>query len=305
MRGFLLMSNGDNSDPPVRWPKDPPNGLPISHGKDEEGRDRDAGFVFRGTKIIDGKPHIYMWFTQSRQSQKLACEENATYQFEQPSVTITTANGTWDVTAKARKQMNGLGKNTKPIKTTIGGELIWGEPTPDYQPDWVKKENERRKKQGKKPLPSVPRPGAGPGEKKAYPYGPRKIPGVGQDGFEDAPDFTLIGKGGSSFDGQTLVEVLKKSAGDPKNPPGFPAIPRTPTQQASVKITMIIRVHYTTLLYCLDPFGCLGKFDWDYLETDKYTVEIYQDIPPLGDFKTQITRDSSSKDITMGPWTNC
>ncbi len=207
------MSNG-NDTAPTPWPEDPPNGIPISR-KDEDGVERDAGIVNRGTKN-DDRAHIYMWFTQSRQSQKHACEEDATYSFQQPTVTLTTSKGTWDVTKKTKQVIKRSAQ--KAVKSTIGGLIDWGEPTPDYQPDWVKKENEKRKKQGKKPFPPVRRPGAGPGEKEGYPYAPRKIPGVPQEGFEDAPDF-------SAFAGALVLPLMKKSKDDPKNPPGYPTVP--------------------------------------------------------------------------------
>jgi hypothetical protein len=286
------MSNGHDNTPPTLWPGDPPNGIPITR-PDDDGVDQDAGFVHRGTKHND-KAHIYMWFTQSRQSQKHACDEDAIYSFQQPTATLTTSMGTWDVTGKIKKIVE---KHPDAAKSTIGGLIVWGEPAPDYQVDWVKKENEKRKKRGKKPFPPVKRPGARPGEKEGYPYEPRKIPGVPDDGFDDAPDFT-------AFDGAVILPLMRKSKDDPKNPPGYPTVPDNPTLVGNFQATLTIRVHYTTLLYCLDPPGCLGMFEWDFVETDVFTITAAARLPG-GDLEMVSIPESSDKVITMGPWTTC
>jgi hypothetical protein len=311
------MANGSDGENalPTPWPKDPKGGNAISR-KNEDGEDVDAGFVYRGTKDVAGRPHIYMWFTQSRQSQKQACEDSATYSFQQPSVTLSTANGTWDLTEKAKALINGEGKKLKPVGTTIGGEMVWGEPYPDYQPDWVKKEDAERKKRKLKPFPPVSRPGARPGEKQALPYAPRSIPGTNDEGFVDSPDSNKIDKSGRTFSGETLKRIITKDRKlDPKKPPGgkkadpdFPGLPEggwsTQPNEKSIEVTMKIKTHFTTLLYCLDPFGCLGMFEWDSTETDVYSI-VVEETQPYSRWDWSPSLVSSKLEIDMGPWGQC
>lgn len=266
---------------PHTWPQDPIGGIIINATHDPGTLHEYTvnGTVTRGTyNVTDGtrtREYIYANFTNFPNSQ---CRESMWYSWVWPTIELET-NGVF------------VPKTTREhIKAATGHVIKFNDWNPDYQKDWVDKENRKRIQQGKPPLPQISPDGVLP---PSYPYAPFDTP-AGK-GFLDSPSFSGRNAGGSAAEKIFRdITKLKDNVESPNPPPN--SIQR-----------MKIQTHGHTYLYCVSPVKCLGWFEWDSTEIYTISVQWVQSGIALGNDKkwSSGTTISSVSTISMQPWQTC
>lgn len=267
---------------PHRWPQDPVGGIIINatHDPGTHHEYTVNGTVIRGTyNVTDGtrtREFIYANFTNFPNSQ---CHESMWYSWVWPTIELEE-NGAF------------VHKTTRERITAATGHVIkFDDWNPDYQKDWVERENRNRVQQGKPPLPMISPDGSLP---PGYPYAPFDTP-AGK-GFLDSPSFSGRNNGGSAAEKIFRDITHLRDRVESQNPP--------PNSTHRMKVT----THGHTYLYCIGPVKCLGWFEWDSTETYTITVQwVQRGGVALGTDKVweSGTTISSVSRISMQPWQAC
>ena len=224
----------DGDAPPTPFSKDPADGIDVLGGK-----------AHRGTGTITGykggpRPGIYCWVHLTDTDK---CKKTAQYQF----VTVNI-EAKWGSDPKAN--INDL---VKKFRANDGGFLPVTENGVYEKPgQLVGDDFKGTRKQNTKTNVHMKDPDGKDVE--AGPYTPRDIPGAeGDKGLIDAPYWRdTLGPMSGAFAPESLRKQKKSSA-------------TQPAESDAGEITVL--QHFRTYVYCMEPYTCLGYFEWDYNET--------------------------------------
>lgn len=231
-------------DPPTLWPKDPKDGFDVPGGQ-----------VHRGTGTVtgykDGPRHgIYCWvhLTDKEKCKKTAEYQFVTVNFEAKWGKDTTPANIDDVVKRVRQGDGGY------FPTTDEGNGVRVKPDQLVGDDYAGTRHENPKTNVKMNDPNDPK---GKKQIEAGPQPARKIPGGdGDTGLIDAP-----------YWGPDTINGLLDGGLPPDNLRKQEQVSATQPAGSENAGTITVLQHFRTYVYCMEPYACLGYFEWDYNET--------------------------------------